>query len=186
MSVNKQRTLIFKILVAIGVAAFLVLADPRPLYFSVGVCVTAFGVVIRFWTYGYLQKNRVLVMTGPYAHTRNPAYFGSFVAMIGLFISAGNPASPRGIASWLIGIIGVVVFLGWYLPAKYAREYPRLRAAFPEQFTEHAATTPDFFPRLAPARRDQEQQFSWRMLVDSRELKRPIIVAVALALMWLV
>ena len=44
------------------------LADPRPLTFGVGVCLVAIAWALRIWAFGHLEKNRMLVTTGPYAH----------------------------------------------------------------------------------------------------------------------
>ena len=40
------------------------------------------------WAAGTIRKNRVLTTHGPYAFTRNPLYFGSFIIGIGFGVLA--------------------------------------------------------------------------------------------------
>ena len=50
---------------------------PSPLTLGVGVAMALIGLTIRAWAAGHIVKNDRLATTGPYAHTRNPLYFGS-------------------------------------------------------------------------------------------------------------
>ena len=46
------------------------------------------GLLIRAWAAGHIVKNEQLTTTGPYAHTRNPLYFGSFLIAAGFALAA--------------------------------------------------------------------------------------------------
>ena len=54
------------------------LADPQWPTFLVGGVLVAAAWAVRLWAFGHLDKNQLLVTTGPYAHVRNPAYFGTY------------------------------------------------------------------------------------------------------------
>ncbi|MDZ7630439.1 MAG: methyltransferase [Gemmatimonadaceae bacterium] len=43
---------------------------------------------MRAWSTGHIVKNQVLTTTGPYAHTRNPLYLGSFLMALGFALAA--------------------------------------------------------------------------------------------------
>jgi protein-S-isoprenylcysteine O-methyltransferase Ste14 len=54
----------------------------------IGGIIAFAGVLIRAWSTGHIVKNQVLTTTGPYAHTRNPLYVGSFLLALGFAIAA--------------------------------------------------------------------------------------------------
>src|SRR5262245_59340451 len=62
-------------------------AKPTPRSLLAGVALSLIGLLIRAWASGYLKKNQELTTTGPYAHTRNPLYFGTFIMATGIAIS---------------------------------------------------------------------------------------------------
>ena len=65
-----------------GVLVLVSLADPRPISFAIGAFLMFLAWALRVWTFGHLEKNVNMVTTGPYAHTRNPAYLGSFLILL--------------------------------------------------------------------------------------------------------
>ena len=64
-------------------AAFLVFAHPTPAAIAEGAVLFALGAAVRTWAAGHIRKREVLAVTGPYAYTRNPLYFGSFLMACG-------------------------------------------------------------------------------------------------------
>ena len=68
--------------------AYLIWARPTVLTLAVGGAIAFVGVVVRAWASGHIVKNRRLAVSGPYAHTRNPLYFGSFLIAAGFAIAA--------------------------------------------------------------------------------------------------
>lgn len=126
-----------------------------------------------------------MITTGPFAHSRNPAYLGSFLVASGFVLAAGNPFTIPGILVWALGVILLFVFFRSYLPRKYAREYPRLEQAFPEQFKAHAANVPHFFPRLTPWRSGDQQRFSWTCVGANHEFWWSVILIIGMALLWI-
>ncbi|TAH35815.1 MAG: isoprenylcysteine carboxylmethyltransferase family protein [Planctomycetota bacterium] len=160
------------------------LADPRPASFAAGCCLVAAAWALRIWAFGHLEKNVVLVTSGPYAHTRNPAYLGSFLALVGVCLAAGNPETTRGRLVWAAAALLLLVFLGAYLPRKFQREYPRLRALFGPEFERHAANVPDFFPRLTRWPEASPRRFSWQRVGENHEWPWGLVLTLVLAALW--
>ncbi len=161
-------------------------ADPRPATFIAGAVLAALAWALRIWAFGHLEKNIVMVTTGPYAYTRNPAYFGSFIALVGIALAAGTWDSARGLLVWGFAALLVVVFFAFYLPRKMQREYPRLQALFGEQVDRHAAHVPNFWPQPTPWRSGDPRRFSWSRVAENHERAWGLVLAVALAAIWFV
>lgn len=160
------------------------LADPRPAPFVAGCCLVALAWALRIWAFGHLDKNQHMVTTGPYAHTRNPAYLGSFLALLGVALAAGNAETLRGRIVWSLAGVLCVVFLAFYLPRKFAREYGRLRNLFGAELERHAAHVPDFLPRLRPWRSGDPRRFSWRRVTDNHEWPWGLVLSGLLVAIW--
>ncbi len=80
---------------------YLVLADPKPRGILIGAVVAAIGLLIRGASSGHLRKDRELATSGPYAHTRNPLYFGSALSRCGL-CDCGKLVVGRRCSWWRI------------------------------------------------------------------------------------
>jgi protein-S-isoprenylcysteine O-methyltransferase Ste14 len=68
--------------------AYLVFARPTAGGLLLGLPVALAGLLIRGWAAGHIVKDARLTTSGPYAHTRNPLYFGSFLLAAGFAIAA--------------------------------------------------------------------------------------------------
>lgn len=121
--------------------AYLILARPNPLTLGVGGIVALVGVLIRAWASGHISKNQRLAVTGPYAHTRNPLYFGSFLIGAGFAIAA-HPAL----------LLVVIAFWALVYAPTIEREKANVRARFPEAYDRYSANVPAFVPRVTPWR----------------------------------
>jgi protein-S-isoprenylcysteine O-methyltransferase Ste14 len=119
---------------------FLYVSRPTVGLFLTGMLVSFSGIGIRFWAAGHLRKAQELTTSGPYRHTRNPLYVGSFLMLLGYTIAGGN---------WIAGIIVLALFMAFYVPTVY-REELELRNGFAEEFDRYAAQVPRFIPRLTP------------------------------------
>jgi len=172
--------------VYVAALALALLADPRPVTFAVGCGFVALAWALRIWAFGHLDKNQHMVTTGPYAYTRNPAYLGSFLAMVGVALAAGNAETVRGRAVWGLSALLVVLFFAVYLPRKFAREYPRLKKLFGEALDRHAAHVPNFWPQLRPWRSGDPRAFSWQRVTDNREWPWGVVLALLMAAIWFV
>ena len=173
-----------KAAVYVSSLALISLADPRPIIFCVGACLVLLAWMLRLWAFGYLDKNALMVTTGPYAYTRNPAYLGSFVALVGISLASGNIESSRGQLVWGFALLLIVCFFGFYFPRKMNREYPRLQKLFGDQLEEHAANVPNFWPRITPWCSGQERRFSASLLKENHELSWGVAFAIALTAIY--
>lgn len=122
-------------------ALFILLAEPRPMTLAAGGAVALAGLLVRAWASGHIRKNDRLAISGPYAHTRNPLYLGSFVLGLGFTIAAGRP--------FLLGGLFAALFLGIYLPVMRV-ESKTLEGLFGDEYVRYARAVPLFFPRLTP------------------------------------
>jgi protein-S-isoprenylcysteine O-methyltransferase Ste14 len=122
-------------------AAYLVFARPTQASLLLGAAVAAFGVLGRAWASGHILKNDRLATTGPYAHTRNPLYFGSFLIACGFAVAA----------HWVVLAAVAAFFALIYVPTMQ-RERANIAARFPAEYAEYSANVPAFFPRLTPWR----------------------------------
>jgi hypothetical protein len=110
--------------------------------------VAVIGLAIRGWASGYLKKNEELTVTGPYAHTRNPLYLGTFLLGIGVAISAGT--------LWFT-ILFMCLYLFIYLPVMFA-EAQTLGELFPNEYDDYSKRVPLFHLRATPYRTSRWQE----------------------------
>ena len=120
-------------------------ARPLPKSITIGAAIGIFGLWLRAYAAGYLKKQEVLTMTGPYAFTRNPLYLGSAILTLG---------AGWAMHSWISATIVFVYFAVVYLVVM-KREEGELRGHYGAEFDEYARRVPLFFPRLTPARMNE-------------------------------
>ena len=156
-------------------ALYLVFAAPTRTSLTIGAVVAAIGVAIRAWASGHISKNQRLATGGPYAHTRNPLYFGSFLIAAGFAVAA----------HWALLLLVGLFFVAVYAPTM-ERERANIASRFPAEYAEYAANVPVFFPRLLPwsAGRERDGGFSFALYMKHGEWKAALGFALALA--WLV
>lgn len=121
---------------------FVLLARPTGPLLAAGATVAAVGTLLRGWAAGFIHKDRQLSVEGPYAHTRNPLYLGSFLIGMGASIAAGR---------WALGGIFVAFFALLYVPLMRG-EARALEHRFGESYARWAGDVPLFVPRLAAYR----------------------------------
>lgn len=127
---------------ALGVA-YLIWAPAvaTPLTLIVGGAIALAGVMIRAWASGHISKNERLAVTGPYAHTRNPLYFGSFLIGAGFAVAA----------HWALLLVVIAFWALVYAPTMQ-RERANISGRFPEAYDKYSANVPAFVPRVTPWR----------------------------------
>ena len=113
---------------------------PRSILWALHVGVV--GLFIRALAAGHLHKQEILTVTGPYAYTRNPLYFGSAILA---------PAAAIAAHSWTSAGILCAYFAVFYF-AVMRREEKELRHHHGAAFDAYSKLVPLFFPRLSPAR----------------------------------
>jgi len=143
----------------IGLVLALVLSQANLVSLLVGIGLCIIGLIIRTWASGHLLKEKKLIVSGPYQHTRNPLYFANLI--IGISVVIGS-------YSWVVLIIFVVYFFLFY-PSAIKREKEKMKNLFPEDYQEYEKKVSLFFPSLKPYRSPEKRQFSWKLYMKNRE-----------------
>ena len=149
---------------------------PSPLTLAVGGALALVGLAIRAWAAGHIVKNDRLATTGPYAHTRNPLYFGSFLIAAGFAIAA----------HWSLLLVVVAFFVLVYGPT-IEKERVKISARFPDEYARWEQNVPAFVPRPTPWRDPQvvdADRFSPSLYMRHGEWRAGLGFILALA--WLV
>ena len=162
-------------LLAIAVLWF---ARPTLHSIAVGAAIGLVGLGLRAYAAGYLRKQDVLTVTGPYAYTRNPLYLGSFLLAIGAAVAAH---------SWIAAVLLLLYFASVY-SFVMLREEQELRGHHGAAFEEYARRVPLFFPRLIPARTSANSgAFSLRQYRKNHEYEAAIgylLLITVLLILW--
>jgi protein-S-isoprenylcysteine O-methyltransferase Ste14 len=156
--------------------SYLIFARPTPLTLAVGGLIALLGVLVRAWASGHISKNERLATTGPYAHTRNPLYFGSFLIAAGFAIAA----------HWALLLLVVAFFVLIYAPTMQ-RERANIAGRFPEAYEVYASNVPAFVPRPTPWKAthpDEGGGFSLDLYMKHGEWKAGLTYVLAMA--WLI
>jgi protein-S-isoprenylcysteine O-methyltransferase Ste14 len=154
---------------------YLAFAHPTPGALGLGGTIALLGVLLRGWASGHIEKNDRLATSGPYAHTRNPLYFGSFLIAAGFAIAA----------HWSLLLLVIAFFVGVYAPT-IERERSNIRSRFPGVYEEYEQNVPAFLPRLTPwstSRDGGENRFDLRLYMKHGEWKA--LLSYILAMIWL-
>jgi len=149
-----------------------VLAKPRLWSLFVGLGLTVVGLLLRTWACGHLEKERELIMSGPYRFTRNPLYLGN------LLIGAGVVAGAQSL--WVLAL-ALVLFLVFY-PAAISKEKQKMKQLFPEEYAYYTANVPLFFPTIRPSLQGQNIRFQWNLYKENKEYR----ALIGSAIFWIV
>jgi protein-S-isoprenylcysteine O-methyltransferase Ste14 len=117
-------------------------ARPTLASLAAGAFVAIIGLAIRAWASGHLKKNQELTTSGPYAHTRNPLYLGTFLLGTGVAVGGGAP--------WFVAVFAAFYLL-IYVPVMFA-EAETMRGLFSEEYEIYGRQVPLFVPRFTPYR----------------------------------
>ena len=117
---------------------FYLYATPSAKLLWWGAGVSTAGLALRAWAAGFIRKDRELATTGPYAHTRNPLFLGSFMLGLGVTVAGGQ---------WVFGVVLLAFFLLVYR-ATVRSEVTDLEARFGERYRAYAAQVPSVLPRI--------------------------------------
>ena len=151
--------------------AYLVFARPTSGGLLLGLPVAFAGLLVRAWAAGHIVKNSQLTTTGPYAHTRNPLYFGSFLIAAGFAVAA----------HWSLLLVVIALFVFIYGPT-IALERSQISSRFPEDYARYEANVPAFTPRLTPWRgQTGAESFSLSLYMRQREWQAGLAFAAASA-----
>ena len=157
----------------------LLFSRPEPRSILLGACVGLLGLAVRAYAAGYLHKQAVLTTTGPYAHTRNPLYFGSSMLALGAAIAMN---------SWLSAALLLIYFALVYTLVM-RREEIELRGHHGAEFDAYAKSVPLFFPRLSASKQlaATAGAFSWAQYRKNHEYQAALgllFLLLALVVIW--
>ena len=157
---------------------YLIFARPTTLGLAVGGAIALAGVLLRAWASGHITKNEKLATTGPYAHTRNPLYFGSFLIAAGFAVAA----------HWSLLLLVIGFFALVYAPTM-ERERANIRNRFPDTYDEYSRNVPQFVPRPTPWRSAElvagEGGFSGALYMKHGEWKAGLTYVLVMAWLFL-
>ena len=154
--------------------AYLVFARPTAGGLLLGLPVALSGLMIRGWAAGHIVKDARLTTSGPYAHTRNPLYFGSFLLAAGFAVAA----------HWSLLLVVIALFIFIYGPT-IALERNEISSRFPAEYASYEANVPAFVPRFTPwYGQTSEDSFSFSRYMRQREWQAGLAFVAASA--WLI
>ena len=134
------------------------------LYF-LGFAFATFGIAVRMWASGHVQKEKALAVSGPYAYVRHPQYFANHVIALGYCLASG--------LWWSLYVWIALAY--FYYPQTIAHEDKRLAQLFPGVWESWSRETHAQIPRLTPYRSGQASQWSFRQSLGRNG--EPIIAA---------
>jgi protein-S-isoprenylcysteine O-methyltransferase Ste14 len=158
---------------ALGIL-FLFFAHPARLSLATGGVVALAGLAVRAWASGHISKNERLAVTGPYAHTRNPLYFGSFLIAAGFAIAA----------HWALLLV-VIAFWAFVYAPTMQREHANISGRFPEAYARYSENVPVFLPRVTPWREDAADEGGFSLALYMRHGEWKALVTYLLVMAWL-
>ena len=155
------------------------LARPTLCSILVGGLVGLVGLAIRAYAAGYLHKQEVLTVTGPYARTRNPLYFGSSILALGAAVAMHSV--------WAAALLLVYFALVYSMVMR--REEMELRRQHGAAFDQYAASVPLFFPRLLSIASGAVAAagFSWKQYKKNHEYQAAlgfVLLLLGLLVIW--
>lgn len=159
--------------------AVLWFAHPTLRSIALGAGIGLVGLGVRAWAAGYLYKQDVLTVAGPYAHTRNPLYLGSSILALGAAVATH---------SWISATILMLYFAAVY-SVVMRREEDELRGHHEAAFEEYAKAVPLFFPSMSAAKfpGGSARSFSFQQYRKNHEYEAAIgysFLLVALLALW--
>jgi len=145
----------------IGAVLVLILAKPSLFSLLIGILFSIFGLLIRTWSSGHLNKEKKLATGGPYQYTRNPLYLGNLILGISIVL---------GCRSWWVFGIFIVYFLFFY-PATIKREKERMMKFFQSEYKNYEKNVPLFFPSFKKSYPPNNSSFNWALYKKNKEYR---------------
>ena len=106
-----------------------------------GICLIWIGIVGRLWSILYIggHKANAIISDGPYSVMRNPLYFFSTIAAIGVGFQTGTLTAGL--------LFGILCFVAFQIVIR--REETYLSKAFGAPYANYLSSVPRFFPKLS-------------------------------------
>lgn len=146
---------------------------------AIGIVLVSAAVFLHGWAAGYLaragyvEREKILTVRGPYRHNRNPYYLAHLTMDLGVFFLAGLP-----LLYLLYFPVAYSVYSRWV-----RNEEKFLEEEFGDDYRAFKSEVPRWRFRLTPAPpRGREQSFEWSMFRLNRELPRSLSHLLVLSL----
>ncbi len=139
----------------VAAATVFYFATPTRMSLALGLPIALIGAAFRALAAGVIKKDARLATSGPYAWTRNPLYFGSFLLAAGFAVMSWHP-----IAAGSLLIPSVIIY-----PRVIRNEEAHLEQLFGDEFRKYRAQVPVFVPRIRGVR----PFFSFSQYLANRE-----------------
>jgi protein-S-isoprenylcysteine O-methyltransferase Ste14 len=149
------------LLIVVGLVAIAAI-DKRPLWYGMLVCVL--GEAIQVWAASHLKKDKQIATSGPYAHVRNPMYFGRFFVGLGIMLMIKNPILVA------VYVISFVI----YVTLRVGGEEARLLGYFGQDYADYCASVPRFFPRFHGYAKSAGQRAKWELFTRNHEYRNVV------------
>lgn len=140
-----------------------------------GVVLVVLGECVRFWAAGYISKDAIVTTGGPYAHVRNPLYFGSLLLAVGYGMISG--------LGW-IAIAALLVLFTIFHMAAILYEESFLREKFGAPYTDYLSKVPRLLPSPWP-RTCGQGGFEWSQALRNKEHVSALFAVVFVVLLTL-
>ena len=154
-----------------------------------GLLVAVLGELIRLWGVSWAGSETrttggvggtFLVISGPFAHVRNPLYVGNIMMYVGIGIMANALCPYLPILAFF--------FFAWQYVTIVGEEEAYLKTAFGESYAEYCKNVPRFSPRLSAYKNSALQQPSFNLQAGLRSERRTLqafsIITVTVFLLW--
>lgn len=161
-----------------------VFAEPTLETLLIGGAIMLLGESIRFWGVAYAGPlTRVtgsvgapeLIVSGPFAHTRNPLYVGNIILYLGIGVMS------NALVPWLV-VIAAIWFVFQY-SVIVSLEESFLKQHFKDTYAAYVRNVPRFIPRLRPfvSPVQSNQKPDWKgSLRSERRTLQAILLAIAI------
>ena len=171
------------------VVVMLIFAYPNIWSLILGFLITVSGELIRLWGVSWAGSETrttgnvggtYLIISGPFAHLRNPLYLGNILMYTGLGIMS------FALFPWL-QIAGFVFFsLQYYMIVQEEEKY--LEQTFGKEYDDYKKNVPRFIPRLTKytAGKAEQPEYDIRKGLKSerRSLQAFTLVTITILLLW--
>jgi protein-S-isoprenylcysteine O-methyltransferase Ste14 len=157
----------------------------------IGFTISLVGELIRFWGVSWTGSETrttgsvggtFLIISGPFAHVRNPLYVGNILIYLGL-----------GIMSFALfpylQVLAILFFLfQYYFIVKEEEKY--LRERFKEEYKDYCENVPPFFPRVTPYKNQNVTQPPFSAAAglrsETRSLQAFLGISLLLVILWII
>ncbi len=171
------------------VVVMLIFAYPNIWSLILGFLIALFGELIRLWGVSWAGSETrttgnvggtYLIVSGPFAHLRNPLYLGNILMYTGLGIMS------FALFPWL-QIAGFIFFsLQYYMIVQEEEKY--LEQTFGKEYEDYKMNVPRFIPRITKYKAGSVEQpvYDIRKGLKSerRSLQAFTIVTITILLLW--